>query len=195
MADKPLVTPEDAARLGYPNLTEGALTRASNRAKDFTKQEFLTTTATIETKTSMVYLPGRPVQSVDSVVDYRGNPLLYQLRPNNKVYVDTRNYAQSRTMNSFSNELLDDFDLAIITYTYGWDVLPDRVGDIICTIAARLQSLSPALAEGAQTESGGSESITFGWDSHSGVSDLVSGEKNRLNRLFPKYRGPIVMSA
>jgi hypothetical protein len=125
-----------------------------------------------------VAIPGRPLQAIISVVDTLGNPVAWQERPNGAIIVGSASNSKST--------------LVDITYRSGWDTLSDEILDVVCTIAARLEALNPALASGAQTESGGDESITFGWDAHQGVGDLVASEKARLSRIFPRVRRVIV---
>lgn len=67
--------------------------------------------------------------------------------------------------------------------------------ELVAGIAARLDTLNPALAGGVQTESGGSEAVTFGWDAFQGVTDLLTAEKKRLDRTFPRRARLIVVSA
>lgn len=57
--------------------------------------------------------------------------------------------------------------------------------ELICTIAARLETLNPSLTEGVQSASAGGESVTFGFDSHKGSTSLVYEEKAALDRMFP----------
>lgn len=192
MVSTPLATPYDAITLGYGDLSEASLAKASARVRGYTRQQISLTTATITGRGSVIKLPGRPVRSVTSVKDAWNNELPYVLQPGG--ILRTANPRPLQT--SFSN--IWDYvpnDVLTIEYTYGWEEIPEHIVDIVCAIAARLESLSPGLAAGVQQESGGSEAQTFGWDSHVGVGDLVTAEKQRLDKAFPRRIGSIVTRA
>lgn len=180
MDDELLATPEDCIRFGKGTVSEGSLRTASARARNFTGQHISTKLQTVIAGGTRIKLPGRPVRSVTSVTDPRGNPLTHRLQPGGVLLMDW--------LPSFG-------DVATITYTSGWDVVPDRIVEIICTIAARIEEVSPALSGGLQQATVGSETQGFGWDSFKGVGDLVSSEKDALARLFPKRGGLLVTRA
>jgi hypothetical protein len=176
MSDKPLATPYDAARLGKGDLTEGALLAASSRARNFTGQHISKATHNISARGPRVRLPARPVREVTAVTDGRGNPVRFELAPGGILNVEENG-------------------LVTVEYISGWDPVPDTVMEIICTIAARMESLAPGLAAGLQQEGAGGETAMFGWDSFQGVGGLVTSEKDALAKLFPKRSGLIVMRA
>ena len=64
--------------------------------------------------------------------------------------------------------------------------------EIVCTIAARLEALNPAMVDGIQSAAAGGESVTFGFDSHKGSTSLVTEEKAVLDRMFPQVSRLIV---
>jgi hypothetical protein len=176
MADSPLATPNDCARFGFGTVSAAALAKASARARRVTGQHISTQLHSIAARGPRIILPGRPVQAVADVLDRNDRPVRFELRANGLLLVDT------------------DQPVAV-TYTSGWAKVPDHVVEIICTIAARLDSLNPALAGGVQQESGGAEAATYGWDSFQGVGDLVSSEKKALASIFPRRAGLIVQAA
>lgn len=176
MADQPLATPNDALRFGFGDVSTAALAKASARARRFTGQHISTAVRSILAVGPRIQLPARPVQAVSDVIDSGGNRVQFELRPGGVLHVAT-----SGTVT--------------VTYTSGWAKVPDRVVEVICTIAARLEGLNPALAGGVQQESGGAEAATYGWDSFQGVGDLVTSEKNALAGIFPKRPGLIVQRA
>lgn len=182
MAERPLATPADAARFNKGVVSEAALLVASARVRGFTHQQFFTNTDTIRTRGGrLVPLPGKPLQAIVSVVDSYGNPVSWQERSNGAIFVGQAGNLQS--------------DQVDITYRSGWDTLSDDIIELVCSVAKRLQDLNPALEEGAVSETGGSEGMTFGWDSYQGVGDLVTSEKTRIARFFPKVPRAIVLSA
>lgn len=82
-----------------------------------------------------------------------------------------------------------------IVYSAGFASLSDGLVELVCAIASRMSNTLAAVASGAQQETGGSESVTFGFDSYSGISDLTKGELQSLGRIFPVVPGLVVMRA
>lgn len=176
MADTPLATPNDCLRFGRGVVSTQALATASARARNFTGQHISTKLHSVLVRGPRVVLPGRPVQTVADVLDPQGVPLSFELQPGGVLLINTSG-------------------LATVTYVSGWAKVPDHVAEVICTIAARIAALNPALAGGVQQETGGAESATYGWDSFQGVGDLVTSEKTALSRIFPRRAGLIVQRA
>lgn len=189
MDDELLATPEDCLRFGKGEVSEGSLRTASARARGFTGQHISTKVQTVIAAGSLIKLPGRPLRSVTKVIDAYGNPVRYRIQPGGMLRLDwTPGYADT-----YGDELLPfPGDCTEITYTSGWDVVPDRIVEVICTIAARLEEVSPALSGGLQQATVGGESQGFGWDSYKGVGDLVTSEKEALARIFPRRGGLLV---
>lgn len=176
MADQPLATPNDAMRFGYGDVSTESLAKASARARRFTGQHMTTAVHSVLARGPRIKLPARPVQSVADVIDANGVQVRFELQPGGVLLVASD-------------------ALVTVTYTSGWARVPDKVAEVICAIASRLEGINPSLAGGVQQESGGSEAATFGWDSFQGVGDLVTSEKNALASLFPKRGGLIVQRA
>ena len=82
-----------------------------------------------------------------------------------------------------------------VVYEAGPATVPDDVKELVCHIASRMSNTSAAAAAGVQQETGGSESVTFGFDAYSGIADLTKGELASLARLFPKIPQLVVMRA
>lgn len=169
MALPPLATAEDLAEYGYPADAENLLARASARVRRYTGQLITAGTSTVE-------LPGRPyrllqapvtaVTSVAAVPD--GNALSYRLGAAGVLYV----YGCDGPIT--------------VEYDHGYEILPDGLIELVCSIAARLASTPEGMLAGARTEQAGGESITWGTDAYSGATGLTSTEKAELDRLFPK---------
>jgi hypothetical protein len=135
---------------------------------------FTSDTYTCLARGPKVLLPERPVQSVTSVVDEDSVAVDFVLRAGGVLEVATG-------------------ENVTVTYVGGFTVLPDALVELVCSIASRLDTVDPAAAAGVQQESGGSESVTFGFDSYNAIADLTTGEKRALDRLFPRRAGVVVM--
>lgn len=164
----------DATNFGMGTISEGAFARASARVRGYTRQIITAGTYTITARGQIVQLPQRPVTSVTSVVD------------DDDVAVDFTLRAGGVLNAACSGNLT-------VVYEAGYTVLPDSLVELVCSIASRLDGINPAAASGVQQETGGSESVTFGFDSYNAISELTTGEKRALDRLFPKRAGVVVM--
>jgi len=71
----------------------------------------------------------------------------------------------------------------------------DSLKEVVITIAQRLQTDNPALATGIQSEGSDGQSVTYGWDAWQGISTLVKGETEALDRLFPSLGFSISVGA
>lgn len=177
MAMQPLATPEDAEAFGNGEVTAPFLAKASARAREFTKQTISAGTSTVRASGPKILLPQRPLRRVLEVTDEAtGKPVQFARGNGSIIHVATGGYC-------------------LVTYEHGFDPVPEGVIELICEIAARLQSINPALRAGMQQGTAGSESASFGWDSHNGVAGLTSAEKDRLRALFPAQVRTIVTRA
>lgn len=170
----PLATPDDAAAFGMGAISDGAFARASARVRGYTGLNLTAGSYITSARGPIVQLPQRPVNTVTAVEDDDGVAVDYVLR-------------SGGVLNVASGENLT------IEYTAGYSTLPDALVELVCSIAARLDSIDPVAASGVQQETGGSESVTFGFDSYNAISELTTGEKRALDRLFPKRPGVVVM--
>ena len=170
----PLATQADATAFGLGTISEGSFNRASARVRGYTGLNLTAGSYTTLARGQIVQLPQRPVVSVTSVVDDDGNDVDWVLRAGGVLQA------------ACSENLTIEFDA-------GYTVLPDALVELVCSIASRLDSVNPAAASGVQQESGGSESVTFGFDSYNAISELTTGEKRALDKLFPKRPAVVVM--
>ena len=171
----PLASQADATAFGFGTISEGAFNRASARVRAYTGLTLTEGTYTILARGPKVQLPERPVTSVDSILDDDANELGFTLRAGGMLDVEC-----------------GDENLTI-AYDAGYATLPDALVELVCSIASRLDGIDPAAATGVQQETGGSESVTYGFDSYNAISELTTGEKRALDRLFPKRPGVVVM--
>jgi hypothetical protein len=170
----PLATQDDATAFGMGTISDGAFNRASARVRGYTGLILTAGSYTILARGQIVQLPQRPVVSVTTVLDDDGEDVEYELRAGGVLEAQC------------SGNLTIEFDA-------GYTVLPDPLVELVCTIASRLDTVDPAAAAGVQQETGGSESVTFGFDSYNAISELTTGEKRALDKLFPKRPGVVVM--
>lgn len=170
-----LATVEDAEAFGR-TVSAVSLLRASTRVRAFVGQQVSDGTSTVTLRGTLARLPQRPVRSVTSAVDEDGAPVEYVLTGGGVI------------------EFRDRCEVTV-TYVHGFEdgTLPDELVELVCTIAARLESVDPALASGVTQEQSGSASQTFGWDAWKAQSSLTAEEKAVLTRLFPRVPRTLVM--
>lgn len=172
----------DATAFGYGTIASAMFARASARVRGYVRQQITAGTSTVIVRGPIVQLPERPVTSVTEVVDVSDptNPVTlaadeWVLRVGG--ILETPRYGGNLE----------------VTYDHGFTTVPDELKEVVCNIASRLATIPTAAASGVQQESAGSESVTFGFDSYKAISDLTAGEKQVLDRLFPKRAGVVVM--
>ena len=170
----PLATQADATAFGMGTISAGAFARASARVRGYTGLALTVGSYTVLARGPIVQLPQRPVTAVTSVEDDDGVAVDFVLRAGGVLNVECGGNLT-------------------IEYTAGYTTLPDALVELVCTIAQRLDTVDPAAAAGVQQETGGSESVTFGFDSYNAISELTTGEKRALDKLFPKRPGVVVM--
>jgi hypothetical protein len=171
----------DATVYGYGTIPVGMFTRASARVRAYTGQTISLGTSTILARGPIVQLPERPVVSIDSVSD-----VFY---PDAAVAVES---GWTLRAGGILNAPYYSDNLSI-TYTHGFAEVPDPVVELVCAIASRLSTAPSGAAAGVQQETGGSESVTFGFDSYNAISELTTGEKRALDSIFPKRAGVTVL--
>lgn len=162
----------DATAFGYGTLPAALFKRASDRIRAYVRQTITEATTTVEVAGPVVALPERPVQEVLSVKDAHGVDVpadRWRVRPGGFLEVDR--YAGG---------------VLTVEYKHGFAVVPESVKEVCCAVAARLAATPEAQAAGVTQESGGSESVSYGFDSYKAVSSLAAGEKEMLDRLFPR---------
>ena len=180
MAD--LANQTDATAFGYGTILSGMFARASARVRGYTRQTLSAATTTDVVRGPIVQLPQRPVNSVTSVTalweDGSTTTLAadeWELRPGG--VLETPNYGCNLS----------------VVYSSGWATIPDEVKELVCGIASRLGNIQAGAASGVQQETGGSESVTYGFDSYNAIAELTTGEKRVLDRLFPRRAAVVVM--
>lgn len=160
-----LASTAEATAWGF-TVSDVALKRASARIRGYLNQQVTYGSSVgILARGPVFRLPERPVLSVQSVVDPAGRAVDYEL------------FGSVVTTASL--------DVLTVTYTHGYTDLPDEMVELVCQIASRLDTPSPALAAGVQSEGAGAFSVTYGMDSYKAQAGLGAGEKAVLDRIWP----------
>lgn len=176
-----------ATAYGYGTIGSGFFARASARVRLFAKVRGYSLDAgtfTVVGRGPSVQLPNRPVTAITSVTDVEDTDNTTLLTSDEWVLRG----GGILEAPAYSGNLS-------IVYTAGTATLSDGVVEFVCAVASRMANTLAAVGAGAQQETGGSESVTYGFDSYSGISDLTKGELASLGRMFPVTPGLIVMRA
>jgi hypothetical protein len=173
-----LATADDVAAYGYDPIDDVWLKRASTRIRAEIKQT-ITPSVNVATFTGFGpwLLPERPVVSLDSIVDEKGNTI---------------------TRYKFSNSLLDIWQrpyqiyedrfaqrVYTVNYHSGFTVVPDAIIELTCSVARRLSQIPSGVAMGARTEQAGGEAVTWGVEAFNGATALTAAEEEVLHDVYP----------
>ena len=175
--DDALATQVQATAYGYGTIAEGYFRRASARVRGYTRQNITSATSTISLRSPFL-LPERPVTSVSSITytDADGSTATLTADTDYTIegqYVIAPDY---------------QYKYLTVTYTHGFETLPDELVEVVCAVAARMAATPSGLASGIASESADGEQITYGSDAFGGVTELTSAEKRVLDRIFPHTR-------
>lgn len=173
-----LATTADATDFGL-TVTEAALRRASTRVRTYVDQEITLGSSTVVLPQSNRRLPQRPVVTVATVVDEDGVTLTE----------DTEWELDGDRISTMATGKLT------VTYTHGLSTIPDDLVELVCTVAARITNMPTELQGGVQQQGAGPFQTTYGWDSHKAASGLTQGEKDTLNRIWPRIPRTITLGA
>ena len=170
---QPLASVADAADFGL-TVTEAAIRRASARIRGHVRQQITQGTSTIKARGPVFRLPERPVESVLSVTDADGNAVGFDL--------------------AGSVLTVQSLDVVTVTYSHGYVLVPDELIELVCSVAARIEAVpaSSPLAQGVQQQTSGPFTVGYGWDSYKAQSGLTAGEKEVLDRYWPRLPQIIV---
>lgn len=174
-----------ATGYGYGTIASGMFSRASARVRLFAKSRGYSVDAddfTVIGRGPIVYMTNRPVRSITSVHDVSDPDDPYELTSDEWVLrsggtLEIPAYGQNLS----------------IVYAGGLAALPDELVELVCAVASRMANTSTGAQSGVQQETGGSESVTYGFDSFTGISDLTKGELASLRRMFPTTPAQVVL--
>lgn len=175
----------DADAFGYGSIDDGFFARASARVRAYATSRGCSVDAgtfTVTGRGPVIQLPNRPVREITTVSDVG--------YPDDPVELNTTTWVLRAggllEVPAFGGNLE-------VTYEGGLTVLSDGLIEFICGLASRMANTSAPAAAGVQQETGGSESVTFGFDAYSGISDLTKGELRTLGRFFPTIPGVVLL--
>jgi hypothetical protein len=172
------------ARLGRPLTTVeaariGALLRdASASVRNYMRQEVTETTTTVRlrVRNGKVRLPQRPVTDVATVANVNGGPVMYSSWEG----FDTINVS-SNVLDTFAWEPFRYGIAAVdVTYTHGWNPVPDDIIGVVCSIVMRALGREPVDA-GMTTESIQGYSYTLGSAAAAGGFGMLQAERDILD--------------
>lgn len=176
MPPLPLASPADAARLGY-TLPAGQemekLASASARIRRAAGQQITRTTSTVRLTSwrGHVVLPSPPVTAVTQVQQVN----------------------RDGSTTTVTGWLWDGYDRVtgvcgdvIVTYTHGYDPIPDELLDLVCSVAARLGTTPSGggMEAGIRSESIDDYSVTYAAESLTVASGLLEGEIASLHSIL-----------
>lgn len=144
---------------------EALLADVSARVTNYTGCTFTTTTddeVDVDVCCGKAVLPNGPVISIDSV-EIDGNPVTYT-------------WTAGRTIKD-----LQVIGPVTVTYTWGYDAVPDDVIAVVCQIAGRAYGVNPQNAANT-SESLGDWSIGTGAAGAAGPLGMMNDERGTLNR-------------
>jgi hypothetical protein len=164
----PLITEADLTEYGYDPAAAGKIPSASARIRRAAGRQQITpgTSQVTLRGPGPCRLPQRPATAVTAAVDSDGNPVDVEL--------------DGQTVTSTACGPLT------VTYTHGFDPLPDELIDLVCAVASRLAGVSSAMAAGVRTEQAGGESVTWGADGWAGTTGLTRPELEALRQIYPR---------
>jgi hypothetical protein len=172
-----LANQADATAFGHGTIPEGFFTRASARVRAYVDQDITAGSSTLVARAPIVMLPQRPVIAISSIKE-------------DGVELEEKHDWVLRVGGVV--EIPNQSGNLEINYTHGFDPVPDQVKEVVCSIASRLSTVTPEVAAGVIQETAGSESVSFGFDSYNAISELSTGEKRMLDKLFPKRPSVVV---
>ncbi|WP_424216029.1 hypothetical protein ACN20G_28185 (plasmid) [Streptomyces sp. BI20] len=184
----PLAEPNDAARLGYqlPAGAEAALLdRASTRIRRAAGQPITrrSSTARLAVDEHRVKLVAPPVVEVTRVeyIDDTGLPV---------ALTGWRWDGADRLTLPDRPALL--VRLVEVTYTHGFDPIPDELVDLCCAVASRLADTPAGMEAGIRQQSIDNYSVTYAAEQIATSSGLLPGEEKALASIVPVQRAQMV---
>lgn len=186
-----LATSDDVTdRLG-PDLSPDAdqldalILDASSSVIAYTGQTFtlIETTDLLPIRNRAVRLPLRPVTAVDTVEDGNGNSLSFSWI----VGDSTISFVGSGYINEFELNVLPGTRVgkALVTYTHGYETIPDDVIGVVCQIVGRALGI-PSTEAGLVAQAIDGYSETRGSAAGAGPFGMLPDEK----RILDRYRVP-----
>lgn len=156
------------------------LADASASVRNYTGQDFTaaTTTARLRVKNGIIVLPQRPVTAVTAVVTTTGSPLLY-LWDGFEAVITSVNLPDTWAWEPFTISP-NGLTAADVTYTHGYNPIPDDVIGVVCSITMRALGRDP-LDAGVTSETIQGYSYTLGSAGAAGGFGMLQPERDVLD--------------
>lgn len=167
-----LLTDDELARI------DAVLADASAAVRSYTGQDFTasTTTERLRVRRGSIVLPQRPTSAVAAVEDLNANGLPYQWDGLDRLLLTISNL-DSFSFVPWSRPIA----VVDVTYTHGYDPIPDDIVGVVCSIVTRALGRRPEDA-GIQQESIAGYSYTVGSAAAQGGFGMLPDEKAVLDR-------------
>jgi hypothetical protein len=165
------LTTVEAARI------DALLTDASASVRNYTRQTITeeTTTDRLRVRGGKVRLPQRPVTAVTSVTNMNGDPVLYQWFGFDDLWTSP-NVPDTWAWEPWRTGIM----AVDVTYTHGYDPVPDDIVGVVCSIVMRAIGREPVDA-GITTESIQGYSYTLGSAAAAGGFGMLQAERDILD--------------
>lgn len=167
----PLVDAAEATELGFA-VSAASLVRASARVRGYARQQITAGQSTRRFRGPIFRLTERPVVSVTAVVDDGGENVDWDV--------------------DGSLVTVASIGMVYVSWSHGFAELPGELVELVCQVASRIDGLSASepLAQGVQQQqktAGPFQSgVTYGWDAWKAQAGLTQGEKDTLDRYWPR---------
>jgi hypothetical protein len=174
-----LATVQDATDYGYtlpPATADALLSRASTRVRRAAGQPITASTSTVQLKVDDdgLTLPAPPVTAVTAVAQINDDDTTTALIRGTEWFWDGERL-------TFASCLVTR---AQITYTHGYQTIPDDIVELVCEIANRLGAV-PADVEGLlRQRSIDDYAETFATEAIAAAGDLLPSELGVIARIF-----------
>lgn len=156
-----------------------ALSRdASASVRNYMRQDISAATSTVRLRVrgTKVRLPQRPVTAVTTVANVNGGPIMFSAWEG----FDTITIS-SNLLDTFAWEPFRYGIAAVdVTYTHGWDPVPDDIVGVVCSIVLRALGREPVDA-GITSESIAGYSYQLGSAAAAGGFGMLQAEKDVLD--------------
>lgn len=193
---EPLATSDDVVeRLGRAltsaesNRIDALILDASGSVIAYTGQTFVLeeTTALLPIRNGAIRLPLRPVTAVDMVEDGNSNALTFTwIDGDSTISLSSHGYLNEWELNIPAGTRVSK---ASVTYTHGWEPIPDDVIGVVCQIVGRALG-TPSTESGMTSETIANYSYSLGSAAGAGPFGMLSDEKRILDR-YRVLAGPI----
>ncbi len=188
-----LATVAEAAQFGYILDSEtgpGYLLRASTRVRNYTGHEISRVVDDVQevpVRNYVALLPQLPADK-PTVVQFDGVTFLentaWYWDPIQWRICDINPYISSANFTGWWRRNNERY--ITVTYSHGYEVVPDKIKEIVCAIAFRMSKTPDAAEGGTRQEGAGGVNITYATEALSSGANLTASEKSALDAAVPR---------